>query len=667
MFATFKKYFSVTLFACSFIIPRIVHAQVIGFKSPDTVCVNADISIQNTSIGGSTFYWNFCSGNLATTPAGINLGNLGNLNGPVYSAIANDAGDYFVFITNVNNGTLTRLNFGKNLTGTPVATNLGNMGVLIKNIEGIQIKRDSLTGNWIGLIAGGENRFLIRLNFGNSLNNTPVAADLGNISGLMSYTHTIYTFNESGNWYSLIVNSDLNTLIRLNFGNSLLNIPTATDLGNIGSLDHPVGFYPIQDNGQWYLFVVSRNNNSISRLSFGNSLLNTPTGIRLGTLAGTLNLPRSITILRDCGQVFGFIVNEGSNDIVRLSFPNGVQSMPAAQSLGNIANFAFPHHISELFRVGDSLYTFILNVNNHSISRLCFASCANASVSSSNLYNPPVYSYNSPGTYNVSLTMNEGQPSQANICREITAIATPDPVISGDTALCQGENLQLLSSADSNCTYTWTGPHGFLSADSSIFIALADTSDSGIYTLTTSVFGCDSKTMSKNVIVLQSPLVSLGNDTTICPGQSFLLDAANAGCSYIWNTGEITQTLLAEAPGLYTVGVSNGNCLISDTILLNDCGSELWCPTAFSPDYNGLNDTFKPKSQALLSSVFTLIYNRWGQLVFESNDQSHLWDGTINGTPCPAGIYFYTITYEIGTDPAYRIRKVKKGSVYLLR
>jgi hypothetical protein len=285
------------LIICLAILHISVYSQEAGFSIPDTVCVNEDISIQNTSTGGSTFYWNFCSGNLATSPIGVNLGNTGNLNGPVYSAIARDGDDYFVFITNVNNGTLTRLSFGSDLTSTPVATNLGTLGALSKNIEGITISKDSATGNWFGMIAGGENRHLLRLSFGNNLNNTPMADNLGNISGLMSYTHTIYTFTEGGNWYSLIGNSDLNTILRFNFGGSLINTPTATDLGNVGNLNEPVGFYPILDNGTWYLFVVNKKDNSLSRLNFGTSLLNTPTGVKLGNPGGNLNAPRSISPL----------------------------------------------------------------------------------------------------------------------------------------------------------------------------------------------------------------------------------------------------------------------------------------------------------------------------------------------------------------------------------
>jgi len=641
--------------------------QVASFEIPDTLCVNADVTIQNTSTGGSLYYWNFCSGNLAITPIGLNLGNTGVLNGPVYSAIANDGNNYYVFITNVNDGTLTRLSFGNSLINVPVSTNLGKLGYLLKNIEGIQIKRDNLTGNWFGLIAGGENRFLIKLNFGNSLSNIPIAIPMGNPDNLLTYPHTIYTFNENGNWYSLIGNSDLNTIIRLNFGNSLDNAPTATDLGNIGGLNGPVGFYPVMENGIYYLFVVNRNNNTLSRLNFGSSLSNTPTGVNIGNVGGTMNTPRSISIIRDCGQVFGFVVNESPNDIVRLTFPTGLLSSPQGVSLGNIANFAFPHHISELFRVGDSLYTFIMNVNNSTISRLCFPSCNNASISSSTLQNPPPYSYNSPGIYNISLVVDEGMPTQSNICKEVLVVEVPTPSFTGDTLLCVGDTLNLISNTYSGCTHEWTGPDGYVSTNQNLLIPGADTTTSGKYTLVLKLNKCTSKAVSSNVSVTIRPVVDLGIDTIVCPGTSLVLNAANPGSNYLWNTGADTRTILVENPGNYAVNVSNGSCSVSDEISIDDCGYEIYLPEAFTPDNNNINDRFRPIVYGALNSFKMTVFNRWGQVIFQSVDVLSGWDGTFQGNLCPPGVYVYSIEYSFGTELSEIKQMVKRGTVTIIK
>ncbi len=541
-----------------------------NFTSPDTVCVNQNIAIQNTTLCGNTYYWNFCSGNLLNTPIGLNMGNIGALNQPVYSSIAKDGSNYYVFISNINNGTITRLSFGTSLTNTPIATNIGNFGVMGMYIEGIQIKKDSLTGNWFGFIVGGQMNYLARLSFGSSLSNIPTAVNLGNISNLMNYSHTIYTFIEGGNWYSLVGNFGNSTLLKLNFGNSLGNTPTAISLGNIGGLSGPVGLYPIQENGNWYLFVANQNNSTLSRLNFGNSLLNLPSGVNLGNINGTMNDPRAITIIRDCGHIVGYVTNEITNDIVRLTFPGSLTSIPTGVSLGNLANFSFPHHISEVFRVGDSLYAFIMNVNNSTISRLCFPSCNNSSVSSSILQNPPAFSYNLPGTYNVSLVVNEGLLSQSNICKQVVVVGLSSPLIIGDTTLCIGDSLILTSNAIPACTYQWTGPNGFTSSNQNVIIPNTTSGNAGIYTLTIAKNGCSSMPVTRIVSIALKPILNLGNDTSICQSNHLVLNAYNPGCTYAWNTGVYSQTLNINAQGTYSVKVTNtSGCYVRDTIIVN--------------------------------------------------------------------------------------------------
>ena len=433
-------------------------AQVVpGFTIPDTICVNQQFNIVNTTTGGSSYYWNFCSGNLSNNPIGLNMGNLGSVSQPVFSAIAKDGNNYYVFITNILNGTLTRLSFGNSLINTPIATNLGSLGALSMYIEGIQIKKDTLTANWYGLVVSRQNNTIVRLSFGTSLANTPTATDIGNPGNLMNYALPIFTFIEGGNWYSFVGNYNVNnsSIIRLNFGNSLSNAPTATNLGNIGALDGLVGLYPVQENGLWYLFAVNRNSNSLSRLDFGNSLLNIPTGVNLGTVNGTINEPRSIVIYKDCGQVYGFVTNEANNSIVRLTFPNGItSSTPTGVSLGNLGNLSFPHSISEMFRVGDSLYSFIMNVSNNTFTRLCFPSCINASISSSTLQTPPAISYNSIGTYNITLAVDEGLPTQTSICKQIVVVGSLAVHLGNDLTLCN--NMITLNADNPGNTYLWS-------------------------------------------------------------------------------------------------------------------------------------------------------------------------------------------------------------------
>lgn len=704
----------------------IVYAGTMAnFNIPDTICVNQPITIQNTSSCGSTYYWNFCSGSLASAPIGLNMGNLGSLSGPVYTSIAKDGNNYYVFITNYTSGTLTRLSFGNSLINTPVATNLGNLGgVLGGYLEGVQIKKDSITGNWYGLIVNGQNNYIVKLSFGTNLANTPTAVNLGNLGGLFNYPHSIYTFNEGGNWYSLITNFYGNNILKLSFGNSLANAPSISNLGNIGNLNGPVGLYPIIENNIWYVFVTNQYSNSLSRLSFGNSLLNSPTGINIGNINNTMHDPRAIAILRDCGNATGFVINEITNDLVRLTFPSGLSSTPVGTSLGNLAGFSFPHHISDFFRVGDSLYTFIVNEITHTISRICFPSCTNASIPSSNLQNPPVISFNATGTYNVNLTVNEGLPSQSNMCKNVVVISGINVNLGNDTTICQGNNLTL-NAGNLGCTYLWSTNQ----TTQTINISSAGT----YWVQVTNAGGCIASD-TINVNISNHSNLNLGNDTSLCIGQSITLDAGNGASTYLWNTGVTTQTIsvnqigsywvtitnglcsasdtisiisidappiidlgndtllcqgttltlspgigftkylwstgstlpqiLVTEPGNYSVTVWNGNCPSSDNILLKECESEIWIPNVFTPNGDGINDEFYPV-YSNIEEITLYIFNRWGNQIFEGSGINARWNGIYKGKLCPDGVYTYLINYV--KKGAHAGPKEKHGSITLLK
>lgn len=110
-------------------------------------------------------------------------------------------------------------------------------------------------------------------------------------------------------------------------------------------------------------------------------------------------------------------------------------------------------------------------------------------------------------------------------------------------------------------------------------------------------------------------------------------------------------------------------CTNSDTssvLLYNgpDCEGVIYFPNAFTPNSDGLNDRFRPK-QLNIVRFKLLIYNRWGEKVFETDDPSLGWDGTFRGTQCPAGVYVYSSTFGLSlrTDDNGK----KDGVVMLIR
>ncbi|MBW6482961.1 MAG: gliding motility-associated C-terminal domain-containing protein [Vicingaceae bacterium] len=102
------------------------------------------------------------------------------------------------------------------------------------------------------------------------------------------------------------------------------------------------------------------------------------------------------------------------------------------------------------------------------------------------------------------------------------------------------------------------------------------------------------------------------------------------------------------------VCVSTDSCLCDTCIVL-----PLSIPNVFTPNHDGLNDFFK--INGLQKGDKVSVFNRWGQLVFKTEDINKFWDGTtLKGSPCPDGVYFYIIEQK-------KTAKTKTGTVHLLK
>jgi gliding motility-associated-like protein len=394
-----------------------------SFDIPASVCVGKPVTINNTSQGASSYFWSFCTGDPLAPPTAANLGTFAGISAPVFSDIVTVNGNYYVFVVNNWPGGLVRLDFGNSLLNNPTSVNLGTVGVIPNTAEGIQVVKDG--SNWYAIIVGGDAAHgipsrIVKIDFGTNITNpTPIGTDWGNI-GNMAYPTDLHVFRENGKWYGFTVNAQNNTVTRFNFTNSFNNTPTAVNLGNIGNLNYPTGIYAININGNWYVFITNDSGNSLTRLDFGTSLLSTPTGVNLGSLGGIIKKPRDIYVMQDCDQLQALVVNgEGINQLIRLNFNNNITSVPTAVNLGNVGTLDFPHSISQLFRAGNDLYSFVTNVRNNTITRVRFAGCTNSSIPSSTAQNPPTITYNQPGTYNITLTVDEGLPTQSSFCKKI--------------------------------------------------------------------------------------------------------------------------------------------------------------------------------------------------------------------------------------------------------
>jgi gliding motility-associated-like protein len=477
---------------------------------------------------------------------------------------AKDGNNYFGFVVNYTTGRLTRLNFGPSIQNPPTFSDLGDFGGAIPNNGGgIQLVKNA--GKWYAILVGGQpSGRIVKIDFGTSLsNNSPAGTNWGNIGGL-AFPTDLHVFQDGSNWYGLTIKAQSNSITRFNFSSSFDNPPTGVNLGNIGAMNYPTGIYAISQNGTWYAFISNNGNGvsnsadaSITRLNFGNSLLNTPTGVNLGNPGNLLSSSRDLTIYQSCDEIFGFVVNNTANrQLVKLNFNNALTSVPTAQNLGNVGNMSFPHSISKLFRDGSDLHAFVTNVDNHTLTRLRFSGCTSSSIATSTAQNPSPIIYNTVGTYSINLTVDDGLPTQSAYCKKIVVVDnTKNPVQT--KTLCAGDSILLSSSAGGPAIWN----NG--STTSSIYVKTA-----GTYWVQSSNGGC-AIIDSFVVQVSPKPSVNLGIDTAACMGDTIVLDAANSGAAFLWQNGQTTRTFAATQPGVYHVMVNQNGCIASDSITLS--------------------------------------------------------------------------------------------------
>lgn len=228
------------------------------------------------------------------------------------------------------------------------------------------------------------------------------------------------------------------------------------------------------------------------------------------------------------------------------------------------------------------------------------------------------------------------------------------PGLGNDTTLCIGDTLVLGTFVSGN-SYQWNNA-------SSIPQLVVTTG--GIYSLTvTNGAGC--KFVDSVLVDYYSgqPSFSLGSDTTICGDfskQLFALDGT------VWSNGVVASTITINTPGLYWAEATNVCGTFRDTLFIyskyNDCLMAI--PTAFSPNGDGVNDVFKAVTFCQVSDFTMRIYNRWGELVFQTFDVMDGWDGAYKQTAQPVGVFiYYTEYWNECTDE----KEVNYGNVTLLR
>ena len=237
----------------------------------------------------------------------------------------------------------------------------------------------------------------------------------------------------------------------------------------------------------------------------------------------------------------------------------------------------------------------------------------------------------------------------------LTVHPKPKPILGGDRGICMGS------------TYTLNPGifAGYLWQDGSTNNSFTTAVPGKYFVRVTTQYGCiaaDTILLDK---ILPLPANFLPPDSSLCNGNIITLQAPGYK-SYLWSTGSTDRQINVTKTGNYKLQVTDRfDCAGADSMnvfFFTDC-IIVGIPNAFSPNLDGLNETFKPYLTAPVTNYSMQIFNRLGQLVFETKNPATGWDGRFKGTGQDPATYVYYIAFKDFRGEAVR----KRGTVILIR
>ncbi len=282
----------------------------------------------------------------------------------------------------------------------------------------------------------------------------------------------------------------------------------------------------------------------------------------------------------------------------------------------------------------------------------------------------------SANTYTVTVTDDNGcsATSTTNIVNNNGPSIASQNVTGTCTGKTTGQASITISGGTGPYTYSWSD--GTTSATTNLNSQISNL-NSGTYTLTVSDGNSCTAIGTAIVTLFPLPNANAGSDQTITNGTSIQL-TATGGISYLWsptsslnNSGISNPLASPTTTTTYTVIVTDVNsCTATDDVKITvieslDCGAlNIFLPTAFSPNNDGQNDVLYVRAnQTCVTTILFLVFDRWGEKVFESSNISNGWDGNFKGQKMDTGVFVYKIIGKLSTSEAFD----KSGNVMLVR
>lgn len=268
----------------------------------------------------------------------------------------------------------------------------------------------------------------------------------------------------------------------------------------------------------------------------------------------------------------------------------------------------------------------------------------------------PMLDATSSGQYFVEISMNNGCVARDTV--ELTFERDLSLNIGNDTTFCRYDPYTIDVSQFAG-TYEWQDG----STNSSFEVDAG-----GLYWVEIrQADGCLLVDSIRVTEFFDNQTLDIGRDTTICFGTSLRIDLNYLnGLSHIWSDGLDQSLRDITEEGQYAVSVESRDCSTYDgsiNVFLEDCTPcHVFFPNIFSPNGDNINDAFIANISCNFTDYNLIIFDRWGNQVFSSEDPQIGWDGSYKGKKAAAGVYVYAASYRRNRQTLR-----KQGDIMLVR
>jgi gliding motility-associated-like protein len=275
-----------------------------------------------------------------------------------------------------------------------------------------------------------------------------------------------------------------------------------------------------------------------------------------------------------------------------------------------------------------------------------------------------------PGTYTV--VVSNSNFSCPNV-GTITITETPPLLfdLGQDTAICESIPLEISLNVADAISYEWqngsTENTYIVDSEERIWVDIYDIRDCKF-----------SDTLEVTFRPVPEEILALPRDTVICKNgfitlRPFALNATDylweGEAAYFGQNNRSDTSFVVTFPGTYAFTASNlcGGVTQFVDVTEADCGCYPFVPNGFTPNDDGINDVFMVYANCEIQDYELLIFDRWGNKVFQSTDVTFGWDGTIQGNIRNAGVYVWQMIYKALDENGEVTEKQTTGSITLVR